>query len=639
MFAFVDDRTDNHRSDRVSDILSHIVPFCYLNEDEIKYFLNKSILKKYKKSELLVVQGDKVEKNIRLVVEGSAKVYIIAETGDEVIVDYRCAGDIIGLLSIATEDSSLVNVEVVDDIICYELHKDDLYYLFSKNYKFLDGFLSIYVKKYLIKVSSEFKQNALYYGSIDRMFFTTLISFITKADYPKASKNQTLKDAANVMVNKNYSAIIVVEDDKPIGIITDKDFRKKVIAKGIPYDISVSEIMSSPVYTIESDATCFEAIVKMISLNINHLVVINRGKILGIVDSESLMNLQTSSPLAFAKEIELKKSLEDLSAVSKKVIYVSSNLYKMGLRAENITTVVSELNDRLLRRIIDLGIEKFGKPPVNFCWIAMGSEGRKEQTFKTDQDNGIIYDDPDSTIKEDVSEYFYKLAEFVNDGLIACGFPPCPGNYMAKNPEWCQPLSVWKRYFEKYFASPTSDAVLKGQIIFDFRGVYGDVKLSYELRRYINNIHKKALFINFMAKGILNYGSALTFFGSFVTEKKDDGEEYFDIKKRVLAPIVAVVRLFAIEGGVMSISTLDRINDLINMRYKPVLEYHQDIEQSFRFLLDLRMKTQIYQYISGKEVNNFIPISKLSSIENRQLKIACQLLDRLHESLKRRYGL
>ncbi|MCX8085147.1 MAG: DUF294 nucleotidyltransferase-like domain-containing protein [Calditerrivibrio sp.] len=626
-------------TDRLNDILIRYEPFSVLSPLEIEELTAKIVLKKYKKGEMLVTQGQPVEKCIRFVLDGSAKVFVISDTGDEVVVDYRCQGDIIGLLSIATEGGSLVNVVVVDDLTCYELSKDDLYELFSKNYRFLDSFLNIYVKKYLRKVSAEFKENALYYGSIDRLFFTSLISYLVVSDYPSVSKDTSILEAARMMMEKNYSAAIVLENGTALGIITDKDLRKKVVAKGLDYNTPVSSVMSSPVFTVESDITCFEAIVKMVSLGVHHLVVTDNSKILGVVDSESLMNLQSSSPLSFAREIELQESVDRLSELSDKIINVSATMYRNGFRAENITKIVSELNDRVLRRIIEIGIKIIGEPPVRFCWLAMGSEGRKEQTFRTDQDNGIIFEDVDDTRKKEVVAYFKSLAEFVNDALIKCGFPPCPGNYMARNPEWCQPISTWKRYFEKFFAMPTTDAVLKGQIIFDFRGVYGDKNLSLELRNFINNLKNRSLFINFMAKGLVNYGSPLTFFGSFVTEKDDNGDETFDIKKKVLAPLVGIIRLFAIEEGLMSLSTLERINDLVRIRHKVIIEYYREIEQSFNFLLDIRMRNQIYQYISGLEVTNNIKVQSLSSIESRNLKLACQLLDKLHDVLKRRYGL
>lgn len=637
MIIIMDQQSD---TDSLKDILSRSELFSVLTPEQLDFLVDRLALKSYKKGEFLVKQGDPVVKNIKFVVEGSAKVFVTSDTGDEVVVDYRCKGDIIGLLSIATVGESLVNVIVVDDIICYELSKEDLYQLFKNNINLLDNFLNIYVKKYLTKVSSEFKQNALYYSSIERFFFTSLVSYVTNVNYPYVDINATVAEAGKQMSMKNYSACVVVGYGRPMGIITDKDLRKKVVAKSLDYSTPVSAIMSAPVYTVEDDVTCFEAIVKMISLGVNHLVVMNNDAVFGVIDSESLMNLQTSSPLSFAKEIEMQNSVDKLAELSGKIISISSTMYRDGLRAESITKVVSELNDRVLRRIIDLGIEKYGKPPVNFCWIAMGSEGRKEQTFKTDQDNGIIYEDiDDNKDKKEVSEYFSQLAIFVNDSLVKCGFPPCPGNYMARNPEWCQPLSKWKKYFDKFFSTPTNEAVLKGQIIFDFRGVYGERMLASELRSYVNSIKNKSLFINFMARGSVNYGSPLNFFGSFITEKDEKDDDLFDIKKRVLAPLVGIIRLFAIEEGLRTVSTMERVNDLIKIRHKVVLEYHREIEQSFNFLLDLRMKNQIIQYLSGKEVNNLIKINSLSSIENRNLKLACQLLEKLQETLKRRYAL
>ena len=150
-------------------------------------------------------------------------------------------------------------------------------------------------------------------------------------------------------------------------------------------------------------------------------------------------------------------------------------LLKEGAKASNITRMVTEINDRLVVKILQIAEKTLGPPPLNYCWIAFGSEGRREQTFKTDQDNALIYEDPRTPEEQAAAgEYFSRFAAFVNDTLVKCGFPECPGNYMARNPQWCQPLAVWRGYFSRWIDEPTEEAILRSVILFDFRPVGGN---------------------------------------------------------------------------------------------------------------------------------------------------------------------
>jgi CBS domain-containing protein len=160
-------------------------------------------------------------------------------------------------------------------------------------------------------------------------------------------------------------------------------------------------------------------------------------------------------------------------------------LIREEAKAAHITRIITEINDRLVRKLLAITESQMGPPPVSYCWIVFGSEGRKEQTFSTDQDNAIIYDEPGEKAGE-ASNYFAEFAARMRRALEQCGFPPCTANYMASNPQWCQPLSVWKKYYSRWISTPTPEAVLRSLIFFDFRPLYGNQLLAEQLRAYLS---------------------------------------------------------------------------------------------------------------------------------------------------------
>ena len=174
------------------------------------------------------------------------------------------------------------------------------------------------------------------------------------------------------------------------------------------------------------------------------------------------MLLQGKSPLNLARHVEQQQTLEGLGEAQNRILDLLPLLLREGARASHITRVVAEINDRVLCKVLQFARAKLGPAPVPYCWVVLGSEGRREQTFKTDQDNALIFADAeDSTAAK---EYFALLAAFVNDSLETCGYPPCPGNFMARNPRWQQPLNIWRSYFREWITGAdrraTEDALI-----------------------------------------------------------------------------------------------------------------------------------------------------------------------------------
>ncbi len=223
----------------------------------------------------------------------------------------------------------------------------------------------------------------------------------------------SIRAAADIMSKNEISSLIITDQDKvPVGIVTDRDLREKVVARGRDVSDKIKDIMS--VSLIKSDARdyCFEALLKMIRYNIHHLLVVDEGKLKGIVTNHDLMMLQGTSPISIAREIESKQTIEGLVPASNKINGMISLLLQEGAKASNITRIITEVNDILLKKILQIAEKKLGYPPVPYCWIVFGSEGRKEQTFKTDQDNALIYEDAYTKEEQNVSsKYFAEIGD------------------------------------------------------------------------------------------------------------------------------------------------------------------------------------------------------------------------------------
>jgi CBS domain-containing protein len=383
---------------------------------------------------------------------------------------------------------------------------------------------------------------------------------------------------------------------------------------------------------------CFEVVLRMIKYNIHHILVIKDGMLTGVITNHDLMMFQGTSPLSLTKDIESQQTIEGLIPVSKKVNGIIGLLLKEGAKASNITKVITEINDRLVRKVLEFSERKHGKPPVPYCWIGFGSEGRREQTFKTDQDNAIIYADPSSDGEaEAAKKYFSAFAAYVRDGLLQCGFPPCPANYMASNPQWCQPLKVWKRYFSTWISTPTADAVMNSLAFFDFRPLYGELALAETLRDDLNAfLRDQKVFLGFLASMAIKNTPPIGFFKSFVVEKGGEHKNELNLKVKGLAPLVDIVRLFSLEKGIRETSTLERIG-MLRSKHTIVEEYADDFEYAFEFIMLLRIHNQYAQISSGQAPDNFINPNKLSNLEKRSIKEAFQVISKVQDLIIERY--
>lgn len=593
----------------------------------------------YPKGLVILKQNEPASEYLRIIKKGGVKVYMESESGEEIVIDYRGEGDTFGFLSLIGKDKVRANIMAVDDTICYLLDKEHAIKLMNTYPVFTEYFLKSHLTKYIDRTYSEMHNKSMFFGGSDRILFTSRVADIAFKDLVAVHEDATIQEAAHVMAHHKVSSLVIYDSNNfPVGIVTDRDLREKVVAKGRSVSDQVRNIMSLPLIRVDANDYCFEAVLKMIKHNIHHVLVVRDGILKGVITNHDLMLLQGTSPLSFAKDIENQHSLDGLAPLSDKLNRIIGLLLKEGAKASNITKIISELNDRLVKKVLEIAEKKYGTPPVAYCWIAYGSEGRKEQTFKTDQDNAIIYADPATPEQaEAAKKYFAEFAVFVRDGLVKCGFPPCEANFMASNPQWCQPISVWKKYFLNWITMPNPEALLKSLILFDFRGLYGTLGLASELREYLTrNMKDQNLFLAMMASVIMKNRPPLGFFKSFVVEKDGDHKDELNLKIRGIGPLVDIIRFFALESGVHETSSLERLQAM-KETHAIVIELGEEIEQAFEFITLLRIHHQLDQMEKKEPLDNFINPSMLSNLEKKSLKESFQLILKIQDAITELY--
>ncbi len=623
----------------VINFLKNVPPFQFLEERDIHAVARNLSMDFYPKDSVIMQQDGPPSEALRIIKKGSIKLTLTSEDGGEVVIDYRGEGEIFGFLSMVGKDRVRSNVVAVEDTICYLLGKEMVLQLLDLHPFFTEHFLKSYITRYIDKTYREMHDRSVFIGGSDRLLFTTRIGDMGIKEVVTTAENTSIQEAAQIMAERHVSSVIVLDrNDLPAGIMTDRDLRDKVVSRDRSVREPVKNIMSTTLIRVDSRDYCFEAVLKMIRYNIHHIIVISDGKLSGVMTNHDLMILQGTSPLSLTKDIESQQAIEGLVPVSHKINSIVGLLLKEGARANNITKIITELNDRVVRKVLEIAEKKYGKPPVPFCWIGFGSEGRKEQTFKTDQDNAIIYDDPATPAQdEEARRYFAAYALFVRDGLIRCGFPLCPANYMASNPQWCQPLRTWKRYFSNWVATPTPEALIHCVALFDFRPMYGDTALGEALRDHLLSLLKdQKVFLGYIANMAIKNEPPIGFFKSFVVEKGGEHKDELNLKVKGLAPLVDIIRLFALERGVRETSTLERL-EVLRGSHTIAMEYADDFEQAFEFIMLLRIHHQYAQLSRGEVPDNFINPNRLSNLEKRSIKEAFHLVTRVQDLIIERY--
>lgn len=617
--------------------LEYTPPFSELDRDTLVELADTCRVEFYPARTLILERGKSQVDHLRLIYQGRVKLFLRDNEGELIFQDYRGEGEAIGALAIIRGSLSNLGVVTETDTICILISRQDFLEILQKNARFSQYYLKAITESYVSKALTQLERPRSRITTEGTLYmFHAQVGDVVRRRPVTIPAEENVQQAAILMNQRRVGALLVTGDDgEVLGIVTDRDLRTKVVARAQNYLMPVAEIMSSPVHTVPTHTLCFDALLEMMKRRVHHLGLEKNGKIVGVISGHDLMVLTGSSPLYLVREIVSAQRIEDLYDISLKSPRVVSSLIHEGVKANHITRLITLINDYILERILTLLQEELGPPPVPFCWLLMGSEGRKEQTFRTDQDNGLIYADPaDQKQAEQCRNYFRYLGTMAIEHLVACGFPRCRGGIMASNPKWCQPYSTWQRYFDGWINTPQPQEVLNATIFFDFRPGYGELELGRRLRRHLmERLKRQDVFLRYLAKDCLSNQAPIGFFGGFVVETKGPHKNKLDLKHKGLVPFVDFARLKALQSGIPETNTLERFQ-LLGEGGHLSGDLTRKCIQAYEFQMQLRLEHQQRQHEEGLEPDNWIDPNDLSDLEKRTLKEAFAVIGEIKAHLR-----
>lgn len=470
-------------------------------------------------------------------------------------------------------------------------------------------------------------------------FFFIPVEEICHRPVVTCSPDTGLIEMARKMKDNNISGIVVVEKDKPVGIVSLRDLRNLISDRANEIlTLTVRDVMKTALITIRCSDYLFKAIFLMAKHNIHRLIVIDDfGVLTGVLTDTDLLRIQTSSPLYLVQEIESAASIDQLRLIGGKMIGMLQYAVKTNADAQSLIQLIAHFNDAFTQRLIHILDCSHGvRLPEGAAFLALGSEGREEQTLRTDQDNAIVY--RDDLTPEKLAEV-KRFAERMVVALESVGVPRCPGNMMASNPDWCHSLSEWKQLTERWIVVSGPDETVYFGVFQDLRVLHGEKYFEEELRSHICECARKnSIFFPSMARNIVRFKTPMGMFGRLLVEKKGEQRGKLDLKKGGLFALTRGVGLLALESGFMGGTTWTKLERLHHLHVLSDQNL-EVIREAFTFLIKMRLEKQLIAISSGKEPGNFIDPLVLSDALRDQLRAALRGVDTLLNILKSRYQL
>lgn len=449
------------------------------------------------------------------------------------------------------------------------------------------------------------------------------------------SPQTSIREAAQLMSAQRVSSVLLVEQGLLFGLVTDRDLRNRAVAEGLDTGRPVIDIATVAPMTMDISQPGFEALLLMARHNIHHVPVMDGQVVVGMITATDVTEQHSTSAVFLAGDIHKQTTLEGLQACAAKVRALQKHLAAAGASAYATGHIVTAITDALTSRLLHLGEARFGPAPVDYAWVAAGSQARNEQTAKSDQDNCMILDDAyDEAVHGD---YFKTLSTWVCDGLAACGYVHCPGEMMAMTDKWRQPRRVWAEYFRKWVDTPEPMALMLTCVFFDVRTVHGRADLLEGLRETL--LHKtrdNRLFLAHMVGNALSRQPPLGLFGGLSTLRSGEHKGAIDLKHNGIVPVIDLARVYALAAGHDAVNTHDRLahaSDSGEISPQSV----RDLRDALEYLSTLRIRHQARQIAAGHAADNFLRPDELSNFERGQLKDAFGVVKQLQDVLAHRY--
>lgn len=520
------------------------------------------------------------------------------------------------------------------DVFCLVLTNEDFQAFLGMSAEF-NRFCTRYIASLLAQsrreLQSQFSQRAA-----ELQLLGSRLDQLIRRPAVAVGADMALGDALRQMADTQVASVVVCDPERrPVGIFTRSDLLQRVALPRVPLESPISQVMSPAPYTLPAEASGHDAAMVMARHAIRHVLAVDAdGRILGVISESDLFAMQRVGLSQVRQAIETAPGTERLQQSAADVRQLALNLLAQGVGAEQITQFVAALNDALSRRVIELALAVHDLYGVDWTWVAFGSEGREEQTFSTDQDNGIIFLCPDFADRDELRLRLLAFARDVNRDLDRCGFPLCTGDVMAGNAEWCLTLEEWQDRFANWIRIPDRVALLNAAIFFDFRVLHGLPGLAHRLRKTLFELAPAApQFLTMMARNALDTAPPLGRFQNFVVGDDASAPATLDLKKNGARLFTDAARIYAVALGLFPTNTAHRLRLLGQLRNDPPGETAATIA-AFHFIQMLRLRQQCMQIEAGTAGGNRIDPDRQNELDRRILKESLRQARKLQRRLR-----
>jgi CBS domain-containing protein len=609
---------DSSELQPIVDFIKTHPPFGSLNEQTIALCCQSiSVVYYSKKQQLVPVDSD--EKQLYIVRSGAFEV--INEDGE--LIDRISDGQYFGFSGMLSGEKVVNKVHILEDGLVYLLPIKTFDKLRASSREF-DRFFN-----------QAFAKRLRHQGTINNNSLTTSrVSSLTSAVLISIDSNSSIQQAAQLMSEKRVSSLLIIDHEKLSGILTDRDLRNRVLAKGLDGSILIKQVMTINPITLHKNSLIFEAMLQMSEKNIHHLPIIDDGKPIAMLTSTDIMRSQSSQPLLLIGQIDRQNNLQEIVNVSLQIPLLLQNLISSDAKAQEVGRILTTVTDALTRRLIIIAQQEIGPAPMLFCWLSFGSQARQDQAAGSDQDNALLFE---RTPNESERLYFQKLSESVCKGLDQCGFVYCPGNIMAQNPEWQLSLDQWQSTFTKWVKVPQPKALLNATIFFDMRAIFGPEDLFNALQDKVLSVTKNNdIFLAALAGNATQETPPLGFFRNFVVER--DGQEVkgIDLKHKGIALVNDIARVYALAAGIKEVNTYKRLTSLLKNKDVDTTVI-RNLLDACEFIAHNRLSNQGYQYTNTLPISNYLLPENLSSLGRHQLKDAFKVVHDAQNGIKLKF--
>lgn len=429
----------------------------------------------------------------------------------------------------------------------------------------------------------------------------------------------SIRAAAEVMRDNRVSSLGVTEGGRFAGLVTVRDFTNKVLAGGMSPETAVGAVMTRDPVTLPPSALGSDVLHIMLERRIGHLPVVENGALVGMVTQTDLTRFQAVSSAQFVRDAAMATDAAQLAAVTARIPRLLAQLVGAHNAHEVVTRLITDIADTVTRRLLWLAEQSLGPAPVPYLWLACGSQGRQEQTGVSDQDNCLILSDD---VTEGDMAYFAALAKFVSDGLDACGYVYCPGDMMATNPRWCQPVRVWREYFAGWVARPDPMAQMLASVMFDLRPIGGEPALFRALQEETLALAaKNSIFVAHMIQNSLKHAPPLGLLRGFATIRSGEHKNHIDMKHQGVVPVADLARVYALIGRLAPANTRARL-EAAEAAGVISASGARDLIEAYDLIARTRLEHQARQVRGGEKPDNFLSLSEMSDFERSHLRDA-----------------